>query len=436
MKKLALLFSLTIVSINLTHSQCNQPSEYPGGVDAFNQSMYFFNEYYKADQYTEALPIFEKIYTSIPGVKEVVLTRGANIYGKFLETETDTDKITTYKNRIVEIHEKRQECFCKKDQAAKEKCKLDQAFDLYYYNEDNTKSFEIFKSVFETGTKNITYHYINPFSELTVKLLELKSIDAEIAKKSKDQIYTVINHHLSLDVKKEKYEESKAYADQLFANVFTLMYNCSDFELEAQQKYDSSVKDLSSKMEYISFLDQYGCQSGSMYNSFKKDLEPADVKSLASQARMAKESGDISGAIALYEQDAQSKTGLESAKSYYQIAYLYYDMNKYSSAIAYARKSLSAEESWGKPNILIGLSQIKLAKSCGSDFDGKMVVSAALNKFYAAKKDSNSAEEAQKLIDTYSGTLPTKAELFQRGISEGSSYKIDCIGESTIVKGK
>ena len=54
---------------------------------------------------------------------------------------------------------------------------------------------------------------------------------------------------------------------------------------------------------------------------------------------------------------------------------------------------------------------------------------------YKAKKDPEFAPKASKLIGKYSGYFPNCEEMFFRGISKNSSYRVGgFIGESTIAR--
>jgi len=95
------------------------------------------------------------------------------------------------------------------------------------------------------------------------------------------------------------------------------------------------------------------------------------------------------------------------------------------------------KKGWGKPYILIGQLYAQSAKDCGDDaYFQSLVFIAAVDKFVQARAvDSDCADEANKLIASYSGMYPNKEDMFFHGDSEGKSYTIGCwIGETVKIK--
>jgi hypothetical protein len=66
------------------------------------------------------------------------------------------------------------------------------------------------------------------------------------------------------------------------------------------------------------------------------------------------------------------------------------------------------------------------------------VVWAALDKYYRAKSvDPSVADDANDKIGRYSQYMPSKTDLFDRGIAEGSSFTVGCwINETTTARGR
>ncbi|MFO7672897.1 MAG: hypothetical protein R6V74_04245, partial [Lutibacter sp.] len=76
------------------------------------------------------------------------------------------------------------------------------------------------------------------------------------------------------------------------------------------------------------------------------------------------------------------------------------------------------------------------ANSCGNDVVSKrMVYVAALNKAIKAKSvDPSISTLANRFISNYAEHVPTKKDLFVAGVQSGSSHRINCwINETVIV---
>ncbi|SNR17152.1 hypothetical protein [Tenacibaculum jejuense] len=105
-----------------------------------------------------------------------------------------------------------------------------------------------------------------------------------------------------------------------------------------------------------------------------------------------------------------------------------------SRARALAYEALKYNPNMGKAYLFIASLYAKSANSCGSDvFEKKMTYVAALNKAMKAQRvDPGSG--AGRYIKNYKRNVPSKKDIFQKGIAPGSSFRVKCwIGESVRV---
>ena len=130
--------------------------------------------------------------------------------------------------------------------------------------------------------------------------------------------------------------------------------------------------------------------------------------------------------------DKKGRYNLRIAKIYYT------HKKKYSKARQYALKAASQKSGWGAPYMLIGTMYASSGPLCGpgTGFDSQRVTWVAIDKWNKAKSiDPSVKADANKLINRYRKYMPTRADIFQRGISEGSTYKVPCwIQENTKVR--
>ena len=72
----------------------------------------------------------------------------------------------------------------------------------------------------------------------------------------------------------------------------------------------------------------------------------------------------------------------------------------------------------------------------GTGFDSQVVTWPAIDMWQRAKSiDGSVAGKANQLIGRYTQYMPSKSDIFQRGIAEGSTYKVGCwIQETTRVR--
>jgi len=120
------------------------------------------------------------------------------------------------------------------------------------------------------------------------------------------------------------------------------------------------------------------------------------------------------------------------------VAKIYYgDIKNFSSSRKYARAASKLKPSSGEPALLIGKLYASSGPLCGpgTGWDSQIVTWPALDKFKEAKKDPVVSAEAQEFIKTYQKYMPSKEDIFLRGIKTGTSFKVGCwIQEKTTVR--
>ena len=116
---------------------------------------------------------------------------------------------------------------------------------------------------------------------------------------------------------------------------------------------------------------------------------------------------------------------VKKAEKAYAAAAVLASAKKLSQARSYCQKAISFNENYGAPYILI--ANLYAMSPNWSD-------ESALNKC-AKAVDPSVAEEANKLIGTYSGHTPQAKDLFMLGYKQGDRITIGgWIGETTTIR--
>ena len=88
--------------------------------------------------------------------------------------------------------------------------------------------------------------------------------------------------------------------------------------------------------------------------------------------------------------------------------------------------------------MLIGRLYASSGPLCGPGrgWDSQIVTWPAIDMWNKAKRvDANVAAEANKFINRYVKFMPTIEDVFQRGLKEGSSFRVGCwIDETTTIR--
>lgn len=86
--------------------------------------------------------------------------------------------------------------------------------------------------------------------------------------------------------------------------------------------------------------------------------------------------------------------------------------------------------------MLIGDMYLSGSRSCGDDWNQRLAVIAAIDKYAQARSiDGDVASDANKRIANASGALPSYEDGHMRGIKEGQTATVGCwIGETVRIR--
>ena len=132
-------------------------------------------------------------------------------------------------------------------------------------------------------------------------------------------------------------------------------------------------------------------------------------------------------ALEMFEIDA------EKIKCYLLMAECYRHLNQFSTARETAYKILKLNPNDGRAYISVG--NLYMSSPCSTEVPGAAYWAAA-DKFAKAKSiDPERADDAQRALNIATARFPQMEAIFNRGLNEGGTYRIDCwIGETTTIR--
>ena len=445
---LAFAFGLT----NSLFAQCETLKSFPGGEEEGVDNMSLYRGYHKEGNIEKAYEHWEKIYNHAPGESERTYVDGVTFASYFMDNTEDQAEITKWEDLILEVNQNRRNCYCSnsKKEYAEEKCDLKEAYDRYYYVYRDTKGiYDMFKKGFSAGYEGITFHYIEPYLELTTTLLSERAITGDDALASKEAIYLALDNQDKKNAGDAEslapYKQLRATADENFKALEMILYGSDHFASIAKANYEASAKDKAARIAAKQYLERKGAKSTPFYGEVTGLIASLDAvkKQTTAAASKVPSRVDLSGTpqekLASLEAGITDLPASVQASRYYNMAAINLgELKNYSQAVRFARTAIEKDPSYAKAYILIGQSYIAGRGSCGKGFDERMVISAAIDNFYKAKSVSTDASvktDAQNKINKYSANLPTKTAVFERGLKVGDSYNVGCwIGANTTIR--
>ena len=407
----------------------------------------------KAGDMKSAMRTWRQVYATSPaadGRRATVFTDGVAFYNNLIQ-ENPANR-AAYGDTILQLYQQARECYPGDGYML-----AMQGFDSYYTypgTASNEDVYNLFKESIETdGAEDLQYFVINPMSSLVVEMHREGKIEADEAK----DIATALMTRLEKGLREcqgtdcERWRAIENYAPDALTYFETVkgFYDCNYFVDRYFGEFEDDPTDCNAISTVYGRLRYAACtESNAQFARVKQAYEDncarvATTSSGSTGLRQAYEdlkNGNTDAAIEGFQQAAENTDDNERKGRYLlTVAKIYYrDKRSFSQARAYARQAAAADPTTGEPYMLIGTLYASSGPLCGpgTGFDSQVVTWPAIDMWQRAKSiDSSVAGKANQLINRYSQYMPSKSDIFQRGISEGDSFTVGCwIQETTRVR--
>lgn len=430
-------------------SPCNKFTD-AADPDEAETNYVIYRQMLKAKEWDTAFERWKMVYATSPaadGKRPTVFSDGVVFYNRLIEE--DPTKREEYGQIILELYKESRDCYPGNGYMS-----AIQGFDSYYTYKGMATEDEIFalfrESMAIDGPEKLQYFVINPMSSLTVKQhREGKITDAEAK-----EIASTLQARLAKGLAECEGTQCKAwntindYAPSTLRYFETVkgFYDCNYFVEQYYQDFLDNPEDCDAIRTAYSLLRYGGCAEGTAeFEEIKAAYElncrpPASAPSDLKIAFDCLENNDYNCAIDNFKAAAEGAEDAEKKGRYLlYVAKVYYSHKRnFSQARAYARQAATANPASGEPYLLIGTLYASSGPLCGpgTGFDSQIVTWPAIDKWRQAKRiQPDLASEANKLINRYTQYMPSKADIFQRGLKAGDSFTVGCwIQETTRVR--
>lgn len=187
----------------------------------------------------------------------------------------------------------------------------------------------------------------------------------------------------------------------------------------------------------VSRLNQKECTTDPLYPKMVEAYVNADPSSAAYvfYAGILLDQGQDNKAVEYFDKAINLETdNYKKAKYYYRLALIMKNKGQVGKSRDYAKKAIQQRPSYGAAYLLISNLYAGSANNCGTDeFSKRMVYVAAADQARRAKAvDPGISATANKYIESYMASAPSKKLIFTEGKASGTPYTIGCwINETT-----
>jgi tetratricopeptide (TPR) repeat protein len=411
------------------------------------QEYSLYREFYKQDNFVDAISHWRYIYRNAPGLSKNTFTNGSKMYQDMADAATDTTVKQAYVDTLIAIYRKRIECY-----GDEGKVLGYLAYDLYKYRSKRYQAvYNAFKEAYDAEGEGVGYWLAYPFFQYNVLLYNDGKLKDDDLLAAFDRLIGYADANINAaeatgDTKTiENWQATKAKVEEILPRD---LLTCSKLVERLERDRAVVFEDLNQlKKAYnnlkLAAADSSGnrCSDQPIFEDVViriVELEPENATLLTEAGSILWGRNDRDGAMSMWDKAIEMEDeGDKKAELAMTIARVFQREKRYGEARSYARKAISYRGNWGAPYILIGDLYASSGSICGG-IDGEIAALAALDKYSQAKSvDPGMASEAQERINKYSQYMPTKTYLFERNLNEGSPYTYGCwIGETTTLRGK
>ena len=420
-------------------SPCLKFQDTPRGDEALEYHV-IYRDFIKVGELDKAMEYWRYAYNLAPaadGKRYSHYSDGIYFYSTLLSKESDPAQRELYIDSIFLMYDQIMECYPRQEAYVLGR----KAFEYYYNFKDRqakTETFSLFKQCVDKSKDGIPYFVVNPFSAMLVDAY----IDKEMSLIETQKYVKLINASIAKGLESGKNVEQwalvKSYApvklEQLEGEKG--FYDCNYFIEKYYQEFLDNPMDCDVISTTLGRLKWADCPE-----THPKYLEALKAKEIHCKVIMVQgnlslakdelENGNYSKAIDYYREYIETIDDVEKKAKYtLRIAKIYYvHLKRFSTARKYALEAAELKKNWGEPYMIIGRMYASSGPLCGPGrgWDSQMVVWPAIDMWnYAKSIDPSVSAEANKMIGQYAQYMPSKEDIFLRGLKEGNSITVGC----------
>ncbi len=295
------------------------------------------------------------------------------------------------------------------------------------------------KSIHVLKEKGKTYDMQYYYTHIIRKFNDAEGEDKEAVREFALDEYLLLSDYIGAQIKAEDDEKRKGKLQKVQNNLdiyfSKLATDCDQITSVLGKKVTALPKDKAAKIaatkKYLNLLEKRNCTDSDLYGQFADTLltlEPT-AEAYYSQGNFFVIKKDFDKARDYFKKAIEMEGEGENAGKYtYGLAVAYYSSGSYKAAFNTA-KGVQGEYR-GKAMKVCGDAIAKTANSCGdTSFERKA-------NFWLANDYYRKAAAAGVEVSTsqYLSAAPSNEEVFDQGLSMGSSFTLKCWGESTTIR--
>lgn len=453
-KALIALFALTATAA-MAQKGVEDGSRFGHGQDSIEclNNISLYSENLKTKNYADAYTYWKKVFADAPVSRHSLYTDGVTILKNLIAGTKVLDERKAYADTMMLVYDQQLQYLDKLNLLRKTpwteyyvKGEKAHNYLTYYPKMDNNKAYDMLAEVIEEAGDKNQYYIIGDY--MKVSLAKFKA--DETHREQFVQDYLVSAEHIAAIAEKvqnmsnpnpkliEAVGKIKENVDGYFINSGAA--ECDQLEAIYAPKVEENKENLEYLRKVVAVMGMLDCtESETYYNAseYAHHIAPTAATAAGCAYRYLKR-GDMAKSLEYFDQAIELDTVAESkAEYYYKAAMVLNSDRQLSKAKSYIMRAIELNNNKGAYFIFLAHNIYAAAPQWNDEpLLDKCKYFVVLDRLQQAKRvDASVAEEANKLINVYSGYTPAVQDLFMIGKKEGDKIHVGgLINETTTIR--
>lgn len=413
----------------LIFSTANAQWNWPDDRAKAEEQNALYTDSHKQGNYRVAANHLSWLLVNVPNLNKSIYINGVKIYKGLATEETDKAKKIVFQDSVLTLYDLRIKYFGDEEKVLNRK-----ALDAYkYYYKDKARYEELyllFKGTFELNGNKVMYMNLLPYMDV-IRRYKLSGGDISDEQILENYAEIVKITTYKIEVVKKNVEKLKDILDKVNnLLVQTIDVDCDFVEGTLGPKLEAEPENLKLAKNILRLSFAGKCMDLKVAMDAAKIVQKNEPRfalaKLIGQSAAAKK--DYDTAVKYYEEAIElTEDNTKIGESYYTLAVIQSNLDRYVSARDYARKAVAADPTLKNAYKLIGNLYYNSFNNCKkgeNPIHDKAVYIAAYEMFRLAG-DSAGMSRAK-------AQFPRMEEIFTWNMQVGDTYKVGCWINQTV----
>ena len=449
MKMVTALFALSLSATAVfAQKGVEDGSRFGHGQDSLNclKNISVYTEYVKINNFKDAFPSWKAVFDEAPWAQISLYTNGAKMLRGLIAAEKDGAKQKEYFDLLMKVYDQRLQYLDKLNTLTRKPTSEGdiisaKAHDYFAMGgQDMNVAYDLFAKAVELEKANNPYYVLQEFVDVSARKMKNDPSHKEQFIQDYLNAANIADEAFKAETKekaKANFKTAKDNIDAFFIN--SGVATCENLQEIYAPKVEANKDNLDYLKQVISVMGMLGCKEAEAYFAASEAahaIEPTAATAIGC-GYMYYKKGDFEKCLGYFDQAIElEQDPIKKADYLYSAATILFSQKQLSKAKQYARKAIENNDAFGKPYMLIGQMYATSPNWSEEAALNKYTFFAVIDKMQKAKSvDPSCAEEANKLISTYSAYTPKDEDLFFIGLKKGDAVTIGgWIGETTTIR--